>query len=954
MKGIQWSDVGRLVRHYPVVEPGFGHFPASERYNYDLRKGAPRVGTVDALPGKTIMLVDGHGLAYRAFHALPETLATSSGEATNAVYGFTSMLLDVLREYQPDYVVVSFDVGRTFRHDAFEAYKQQRPTMPADLRHQMARIHEVLAALNIPVYTQDGYEADDIIGTLASMASGLGMNALVVTGDSDLLQVVDGGVRVILPGRQRFGEYRVFDRAAVEQRYGFAPERIPEYKALVGDTSDNIPGVPGIGSKTGTSLIQHYPSLESMREHIDQITPTRARNALDQNFDIALLGRELATIVRDIDLELDLERCVLGDYDRAKVIDVFRELEFRTLVGRLPDPNRPVKTAPAPPATRTVVRTEAQLQELVSAILESEAIAIDTETTSQEPMRAELVGIAVATTPSRSYYIPLNHVTAGELLAHETVRAALAPIFADPETVIYAHNAKYDELVLERAGYPRPRASFDTMIAAYLLGESSVGLKELAFTRLGLEMTEITSLIGTGRKQLTMDQTPVEAAAPYACADVEATYRLVEILRKELKDQGLDTLFHEIEMPLVDVLVDIEEAGIAVDVAFLRDLEAYLDTQISALEHEIFQQAKRPFNINSTRQLATILFEELGLPSGRRTKTGYSVSQDVLEGLREEHPIVNAILEYRQLLKLKSTYVGALPEQINPATGRIHSSFNQTVAATGRLSSSNPNLQNIPIRTEIGRRVRRAFISDNREQVPDGQELTLLSADYSQIELRLMAHFSGDARLVQAFHRGQDIHAATAAELFGIDIKDVTADMRRLAKTVNFGIMYGMQAFGLARDTGMSRQEAQRFIDTYMARLPGVWHYLDETKREAIDKGYVSTLYGRRRYAPDIVSSNGSRRLAAERMAINMPLQGTAADIMKIAMIRVQDELRRRGLRTRMLLQVHDELVFEVPKSELKDIAELVTDIMENVVLLRVPLQVELAAGKNWGELEPI
>lgn len=913
------------------------------------------MGTVETLPGKTIMLVDGHGLAYRAFHALPETLATSSGEATNAVYGFTSMLLDVLREYQPDYVVVSFDVGRTFRHDAFEAYKQQRPAMPTDLRHQMARIHEVLAALNIPVYTKDGYEADDIIGTLSCMASEREMNALVVTGDSDLLQVVDGGIRVILPGRQRFGDYRVFDRAAVEQRYGFAPERIPEYKALVGDTSDNIPGVPGIGSKTGTNLIQHYPSLESMREHIEQITPTRARNALDQNFDIALLGRELATIVRDIDLELDLERCVLGDYDRAKVIDVFRELEFRTLVTRLPDPKRPAKVAPAPAATRTVVRTQEQLQALINDILQSEAIAVDTETTSQEPMRAELVGIALATSPVRSYYIPLNHAAAGELLAHETVCAALAPVFANPETVIYAHHAKYDELVLERAGYPRPRASFDTMIAAYLLGESSVGLKELAFTRLGLEMTEISSLIGTGRKQITMDQTLVEAAAPYACGDVEATYRLVEILGKELKDQGLETLFHEIEMPLIDVLVDMEETGIAVDVAFLRDLDAYLETQISALESEIYQQAKRPFNINSTRQLAVILFEELGLPSGRRTKTGYSVSQDVLEGLREEHPIINAILEYRQLLKLKSTYVGALPEQINPVTGRIHSSFNQTVAATGRLSSSNPNLQNIPIRTEIGRRVRRAFIADNRTIASDGQDpKLLLSADYSQIELRLMAHFSGDARLVQAFHRGQDIHAATAAELFGIDINDVTADMRRLAKTVNFGLMYGMQAFGLARDTGMSRQEAQRFIDTYMARLPGVWHYLDETKREAIDKGYVSTLYGRRRYAPDIVSSNGSRRLAAERMAINMPLQGTAADIMKIAMIRVHDALRQRGLRTRMLLQVHDELVIEVPKSELKEVAELVTDIMENVVLLRVPLQVELAAGKNWGELEPI
>lgn len=913
------------------------------------------MGTVETLLGKTIMLVDGHGLAYRAFHALPETLATSSGEATNAVYGFTSMLLDVLREYQPDYVVVSFDVGRTFRHDAFEAYKQQRPAMPTDLRRQMARIHEVLAALNIPVYTKDGYEADDIIGTLSCVAAGRDMNALVVTGDSDLLQVVDGGVRVILPGRQRFGDYRVFDRAAVEHRYGFPPDRIPEYKALVGDTSDNIPGVPGIGNKTGTNLIQHYPSLESMREHIEQITPTRARNSLDQNFDIALLGRQLATIVRDIDLELDLERCVLGDYDRASVIDVFRELEFRTLVSRLPDPKRPAKAAPVPPANRTVVRTEAQLQEMIGDIEQSDAIAIDTETTSIEPMLAELVGIALATSPARSYYIPLNHAGDGELLASETVRAALSPIFANPETVIYAHNAKYDELVLERAGYPRPHASFDTMIAAYLLGESSVGLKELAFTRLGLEMTEITSLIGTGRKQITMDFTPVAAAAPYACADVEATSRLVEILRKELNDQGLEALFHEIEMPLIDVLIDMEEAGIAVDVPFLRDLDAYLDTQISAHENEIYRLAEHPLNINSTRQLAAVLFEELGLPSGRRTKTGYSVSQDVLEGLREEHPIINSILEYRQLLKLKSTYVGTLPEQINPVTGRIHSSFNQTVAATGRLSSSNPNLQNIPIRTEIGRRVRRAFIADNRADQLDGQEpKLLLSADYSQIELRLMAHFSGDPRLVQAFQLGQDIHSATAAELFGIDIEAVTPDMRRLAKTVNFGIMYGMQAFGLARDTGMSRQDAQRFIDTYMARLPSVWQHLGETKREAIEKGYVSTLYGRRRYTPDITSSNGSRRLAAERMAINMPLQGTAADIMKIAMIQVQGELRRRGLRARMLLQVHDELVFEVPESELKEVAELVTEIMENVVPLRVPLQVELAAGKNWGELEPI
>jgi DNA polymerase-1 len=913
------------------------------------------VGTEETLAGKTMMLVDGHGLAYRAFHALPETLATASGEPTNAVYGFTAMLLDALSQYHSDYIVVSFDVGRTFRHHAFEGYKEQRPSMPVDLQHQMDRIHEVLAALNIPVYTRDGFEADDLIGTLAREASERGMNVLVVTGDSDLLQIVDGNIRVILPGRQRFGDYRVFDRAAVEERFGFPPERIPEYKALVGDSSDNIPGVPGIGTKTGTGLIQKYPSLESMREHIDGIKPPRARDALAEHFTLALLGRTLATIVRDVDLDLDLDRCVLGDYDRARVIDVFRELEFRTLVNRLPDPTRPGHRAPHTPSVRTIVRSESEMRQLVKDLQAAKAIALDVETTSLEPMRAELVGVALATAPDRSYYVPLNHAGETVVLPSATVRSALAPVLASANTVIYAHNAKYDALVLERAGFPRPRVAFDTMIAAYLLGETSVGLKELAFTWLGLEMQEISSLIGRGRAQITMDQTRIEEAAEYACGDVEATYRLVELLCNQLRDQGLEPLFQEIEMPLVNVLIDMEQAGVAVDVEMLRELSTLLDVQISDLEEQIYRLADCRFNINSTRQLANILFEDLRLLAGRRTKTGYSVSQEVLEELRGAHPIIDRILEYRQLLKLRSTYVAALPAQVNPVTGRIHTSFNQTIAATGRLSSSNPNLQNIPIRTEIGRRVRRAFIAGDHPAAPlDGELKVLLSADYSQIELRLMAHVSGDERLVRAFQLGQDIHAVTAAELFGIDIKEVTPDMRRLAKTVNFGIIYGMQAFGLARETGMSRQEAQRFIDTYMARLQGVWRYLEKTKRDAIEKGYVSTMFGRRRYVPDIVSSNGSRRQAAERMAINMPLQGTAADIMKIAMIRVQQALRSRELRTRMLLQVHDELLFEVPMSELKQVAELVADIMENIAPLRVPLRVELSAGKNWDQLEPI
>ncbi|MDI3339890.1 MAG: DNA polymerase I [Sphaerobacter sp.] len=907
--------------------------------------------------GRTLMLVDGHGLAYRAFHALPDTLATASGEPTNAVFGFVSMLLEVLRAYRPEYVVVSFDVGRTFRHDAFEAYKAHRTPMPDDLRRQMERIHEVLDALNIPVFTREGYEADDVIATLARLAAERHMRVLVVTGDSDLLQLADGGVQIILPGRQRFGDYRVFDRQAVIERYGFPPERLPEYKALVGDASDNIPGVPGIGAKTATALVQKYPSLEAMREHLDEITPPRARTALAEHFDQALWGRELATVVRDIDLELDLDRCVLGDYDRERVLKVFRELEFRTLVNRLPEPIRQPATpaAPAPQSERTIVRFDHQLSSLLDALRSAQAIALDVETTSTAPMRARLVGIALATNGQRSFYVPLTHANDHEQLDADEVREALTPVLADPRTVIYAHHGKYDALVLERAGYPRPRIAFDTMIAAYLLGEHAIDLKSLAFHRLGMEMTEIGELIGRGRNQLTMDLTAVQQAADYACADVEATYRLVEVLRPELAAQDQERLLNEIELPLIDVLIDMEEVGIAIDVDFLRELSRQLTAQLAELEREIYRLAKHPFNINSTRQLGTVLFDELGLPTGRRTKTGYSVSQEVLENLRHAHPIVDCILEYRQLGKLKSTYVDALPEQVNPETGRVHTSFNQTIAATGRLSSSDPNLQNIPVRTELGRLVRRAFIADNRPGYrPFDEEAVLLSADYSQIELRLMAHLSGDERLVRAFREGQDIHAATAADVFGVPLPAVTPEMRRVAKTVNFGIMYGMQAYGLARDTGMSRQEAQRFIDRYMARLPGVRQFLERIKRQALEQGYVATMFGRRRYVPDIASSNVNRRLAAERIAINMPLQGSAADIMKIAMIRLRKEMRQRQMRSRMLLQVHDELLFEVPRSEVRAMADLATEIMENVTTLSVPLVVEVAVGPNWDELEPI
>ncbi len=907
--------------------------------------------------GRSIMLVDGYGLAFRAFHALPETLTTSSGEIVNAVFGFSSMLLDAIREHNPDYVVVSFDVGKTFRHEAFEGYKAQRAPMPDSMRDQMHRIFAVLEALNIPVYSKEGFEADDVIGTIAHQAGDQKMRVLIVTGDSDLLQLVDGDVQIILPGRQRFGDYRVYDRSAVIDRYKFDPERIPEYKALVGDTSDNIPGVPGIGAKTATALIQKYSSLEAMREHEDEITPTRARNSFGENYDQALAGRELATIVRNVELDIDLDGCLLKDFDRSDVIELFRELEFRTLVQKLPDME---EESHAPPpqiveATRSVVVDKAQLGQLISEMRDSDAVAFDVETTDTDPMRAQLVGIALATSPERSYYIPVRHVDHDGQIDDDDLRAAFSPLFSQAKPAIYAHNGKYDALVMEQAGFTRPHIDFDSMVAAYLLGDSSVGLKHLAFTRLGIEMTEITELIGRGKSQITMDQTEVKKAADYACADVESTYLLVNQLRPELDERGQTELFKTIELPLIDVLIEMEKTGIAVDVEFLEQLSKQLAGQISELEAEIYRLAGEEFNINSTRQLGKILFEDMGLPTGRRTKTGFSVSQDVLEGLRAEHRIVDSILEYRQLLKLKSTYVDALPLQVNPKTGRVHTSYNQTIAATGRLSSTDPNLQNIPVRTGIGRSVRRAFIADNR---PDrrvwDEEAVFLSADYSQIELRLMAHMSQDETLLKAFNEGQDIHAATAADVFGVDLKDVTSDMRRVAKTVNFGIMYGMQAFGLSRDTGMSRAEAQQFIDRYMARLPGVREFLERTKQEAANQGYVQSMFGRRRYLPEITSSNFNIRLSAERMAINMPLQGSAADIMKLAMIQVHNALVEKKLRSRMLLQVHDELLFELPRSEVEPLSKLVKQIMENVVDLSVPLGVEESVGSNWDELEPI
>jgi DNA polymerase-1 len=905
-----------------------------------------------------VVLVDGYGLIFRAYFALPATLATATGEQTNAVLGFTSMLLDVMNLRKPDYAIVALESGKTFRHDLYDDYKGTRAKMPEDLKDQIGRVREVIEVLGIPVRERDNYEADDVIGSLARTYANLGKQVIIVTGDSDLLQLVDDNVLVVLPGARRFGDVREFDRAAVIERYGFGPEHVPDYKALVGDTSDNIPGVPGIGEKTASALIARFGDLEQIIEHQDEVTPTRARNALAENHEQARKSKHLATIVRDLEIDPDCDAARFGDFDRNAVTELFRTLEFRNLLSKLPAPSEdggePAEpSAERVPTEQTLVTTHEQLDALIAAIRASGEIALDVETTSTEPLQATLVGIAIATTPSTSWYVPVGH-TVGEQLPLDVVRTRLDSVISDKNLKVYTHHGKYDLHVLIRHGFSPRDITFDTMIAAYLLGESKIGLKDLSFTKLGVQMTEISELIGTGRQQATMDTVDVQLAYPYACGDVEATFSLVAPFRTQLEKRNQLSLLSDIELPLTSVLIEMERAGIAIDLKELSAFSEELATRIEGIVAAIDEAAGRPINAGSNKQLASILFEELGLPSGRKTKTGYSVDSEVLEALRDQHPIVPLVLELRTLSKLKSTYVDALPLAVNPETSRVHTSFNQTIAATGRLSSVNPNLQNIPIRTDIGRRVRRSFVADHRPEFRIVESAELLAADYSQMELRILAHMSKEPFLIEAFSSGLDIHRATAALVNNIDPSDVTPDQRRIAKTVNFGILYGMQAFGLSRDTGMSRADAQAFINSYWERLPKVKKFFDETIEFGVVNGYVETLSGRRRYLPELTASNQARRAGAQRMAMNMPIQGTQADIIKIAMIQLQEKLADLGLPGRMVLQVHDELVLEIDRHRRDEIAEVLRTTMENAFTLDVPIVVEAKAGQNWEDMVPL
>jgi DNA polymerase-1 len=897
-----------------------------------------------------LVLFDGNALLHRAYHALPPLTVRQTGESVGAVYGFALMLLKVINELNPSHYAIAFDMkGPTFRHELFDQYKAQRPETPQELVGQLGRVKQLVTAFNIPIFELQGYEADDILGALSQQASQKDIDAIIVTGDADTMQLVSPRVKVLYPKpRGGFSNTTLYDEAAVAEKYGVKPEQIADLKGLVGDPSDNIPGVAGVGAKTAAKLLEQFDSIEQIYQHIDQVTPPKLQALLKENEAIARQSKELATIVIQTPVTLKLDDCRVSQYDRNKVTGLFRELEFASLLPKLPQMETETAGVEAKPpqGNYKIVNETKDLDRLIERLAEAKTFAFDTETTGLDPMAAKLVGLSFSLAPGEAYYIPVGHEGLDPIsqLPLAEVIAKLKPIMEDQKLAKLAHNGKYDMTVLAEYGVNVQNLTFDSMIAAYLLGEKSLGLKNLAFSRLAVEMTPITELIGKGAKTIPMSRVEIARAADYASADVDMTLRLAGVFEPELKEQGLWKLFTEVELPLTPVLMGMERNGVALDIDLLKQMSQRLGEQLSTLEKDIYDNVGHQFNINSPQQLSSVLFEELRLPTARKTKGGYSTGAAILEELRGVHPVVGFILDYRQLSKIKSTYIDALPSLVNPRTGRVHTSFNQTRTATGRLSSSDPNLQNIPVRGEMGKEVRQAFIA------PHGS--LLLSADYSQIDLRALAHLSQDQSLLSAFRHDEDIHSATAAQVFGVEPSKVTPEMRRVAKTVNFGVIYGMSDYGLEQASGLSREEAAAFINAYFGKYPGVKQYLESTKEKARKDGYVQTILGRRRAIPEINHANRQLREAAERMAINMPVQGTSADIIKVAMINLDREITKRRLKSKMLLQVHDELIFEVPQAEEKEMSEMVPELMTSAITLSVPLKASVKTGPNWGEME--
>jgi DNA polymerase-1 len=922
-----------------------------------------------------LYLIDGHALAYRTYFALTRASdgsrwITKSGEPTAGTYGFVSVLLRVIEQDAPEFLAVSFDTGRTFRDEMYQDYKATREKMPEDLRPQIERIRQIVQAFRIPVLEAEGFEADDVLGTVARQAEAQGADVVILTGDRDLLQLTTPHVHVLLAG-QKLSEAVEYGPQEVAAKYGLSPGQLVDLKALIGDTSDNIPGVRGIGEKTAVALLQEHESLDAVYAHLDQVAP-RFRTKLEEGRADAYLSRDLGRIVTDVPIELDLEACRMQGYDRDAVAEHFRQLEFRSLLTRLqvgpvegagkqqlPLFVSAAPSAPPPGSACWVVSSAEDLERLERQLDEAHVLSIDTETTSTDPMTASLVGISLATAAGAGVYLPVGHSPAwagGPQLDLEHVAQALRPRLAADTLPKVGHNLKYDMIVLARHGLPLGPLTFDTMLAEWLCDPASrnLGLKSLAWVRLGREMTEIESLIGSGKTQRSMSEVPIDQVAPYAAADAEVCLALQPLLEAELREKGQAQLFREMEMPLVGILADMEQAGIRLDVGFLSGLSQQMAVRLAELEAEVYGLVGHEFNLNSTQQLSHVLYGELSLePPDRTRKTSagrYSTAASVLDDLRHKHPVVDLILEHREVAKLKSTYTDALPVRVLPGTGRVHTSYNQTGSVTGRLASSDPNLQNIPIRTDLGRQIRAAFIAEDGHQ--------LLSVDYSQIELRIVAHMAQDQAMIQAFLEDQDIHAATAAAVFGGDPAHITAEQRRNAKAVNFGLIYGMSAYGLSRSTDLTLGEADDFVKVYFQRFPGVRAYLDHTRRQAAARGYVETLFGRRRYFPQLSPTASGipevNRARAEREAINAPIQGTAADVIKIAMIRLPAAMSGAGLSGHMLLQVHDELVLEVPQNEVAPTVALVKRVMESAASLVVPLKTDAKVGRSWTDMQAI
>ncbi len=912
--------------------------------------------------------MDGHAMVHRSWHAIQQPLTVNrTGEEVHGVYGFLNTFLRTLADFHPTHCAISFDLsGPTFRHLAYDEYKAQRPRAPDELRAQFPHVRKFMEVFGVPTYEQQGYEADDVLGTLCRQAKEKEIDALVLTGDTDELQLVSTNVKVILTtgvqGRT------VYDVAKVRERYdGLGPEAVADIKALEGDTSDNIPGVPGVGKKTAIKLLTQFGSVEGIFENLDEVGPARVQKNLAENRELALRSKFLTTIVRDVPVELDLDATRFWTYDRAKIVEVLREFEFFSMVDRIPSPDGDTATATqsaftmdtAPRDTQyTIVDTPDALDSLVKELGSSDGFAFDAETTAANAMAADLVGLAFSNAADHGWYVPLGH-DEGRQLPLDGTLAKLRPVLEDESVPKIAHDANHDMTMLSRHSINVEPLAFDTMLAAHAGGRKATALKALALELLQVEAPPVSDLIGSGRKQVTMAQVAIDRAAEYVAGNADLTYQLYEILDKEVDQKGVKHDLDTVEMPLVPVLVRMQANGIALKVGLLETMSVDLAKKVARIESGMYELVGHEFNIGSSQQLGDVLFKELGLPPTKRTQKGYSTDASSLEGLKrvidqgetegidpKALEVLDQVLEYRQLTKIKSTYVDALPSLVNPRTGRIHTIYNQTGSATGRVSSNDPNVQNIPVRTDLGRSVREAFIA---EEAPDW---TLLAADYSQIELRVLAHLSGDPGLIEAFRSGLDIHDATASSVYGVLLGEVTAAMRRVAKIMNFGVVYGLSPFGISRQTGLSAEEGKAFTEMYFGKYPGIRDYIDSIKARVRETGYVETLNGRRRYIPEIGSSNFQVRSSGERMAINMPIQGTAADILKIAMAHIQTRLDELKLRTMMVVQVHDELIFEAPQDELDTIKDVVLELMPSAMDLVVPLDIELKSGYTWGDME--